>query len=150
MAPGVLGPGTGYRGGSGRSHCLLRLNLVSRSGASSLCSTVPGFLSSGACLVQLPQRINLPFAYRETRTSCHVASWGRTGFRGFFSASSRAVSASLPLPMPSVPRPFLSSVERLSLFQFGVRHFDFTFLFSFKPVSTSASAFCLHKLVNKV
>ena len=99
MAPGVLGPGTGYRGGSRRSHCLLRLNLI-RPLFSCWCLVL--VLSCAwiplvwACLVQLPQRINLPFAQRETRMSCRVASWGRIGFQGCFSASS-AVSASLPL-----------------------------------------------------
>ena len=153
MAPGVLGPGPGYRGGSRRSHCLLCLNLIRPLFS---CWSLVLVLSCAwiplvwACLVQLPQRINLPFAQRETRVSCCVASWGRIGFQGCFSASSPADSASLPLSMPSIPQPFLSSMERLSLFQFGVRHFDFTFLFSFKPVSTSSSAFCLHKFVNEV
>lgn len=43
-------------------------------------------------------------------------------------------------------RPGLS--ERITLLQFRVRHLDIRFLCSAKPVSTSSSAFHLHKFVN--
>lgn len=148
LAPGVLWPGTGFKDGSGRSHCSLCLTLI---------SPLFSFWYHRCVLLCLESSSLGPlwFTYyhflkvRQER----VVIWLHRGGEGssvLFNQFSccQCHSASLPFLVPPIPEPFLGSMERLSLLQFGIRQFDFRFLFSFKPVSTSSSAFHLPKFVN--
>lgn len=148
MAADVPGFGRGSRHEGGSLHWSSCPTLIYfHFGASSLPSTGSRILKSRATLVQLLGRINLPFFSGEPR----VLVWlHRVGFQSSFQ---QVLMLSVKFCIftcfhTSNSEPFLGSTERISMLQFDIRHLDFRLLGSSKPVSTSSSAFHLHKFVD--